>query len=172
MDNPCSPTGTFRQAVAGSGSYPRAKCGGVRKENRASLAPSQMTDASLPRTRPPRKPCSKPVVRRPLGGSLLARSRHSTLAGDNRPPRRGAEGPGLWPGSPPVDQSHFVAAQRESIGRVIDAPATLRRSDRKKDRGNAECSLSRFLADRHTARSFRESERSPDNRGDTQDAFL
>ena len=49
IDNPLRPNGKFRQAVAGSGSCPRAKCGGVRTENRASLAPSQMTAASWPR---------------------------------------------------------------------------------------------------------------------------
>lgn len=55
--SPCGPTKNFRPAVAGNGSGPRAKCGGVQKENRASWTPSQMTAAGLSRARGHRKPC-------------------------------------------------------------------------------------------------------------------
>ena len=57
--------GRFREAVADSGSCPRAKCGGVRKENRASSALCPEPYASQPKVRSPRKRSSQSVVRRP-----------------------------------------------------------------------------------------------------------
>jgi hypothetical protein len=162
----------FRSAVADSGSRPRAKCGGVRIENRASLALSQMTAASLPKTQPPRISRWKQVVRTPPLGSLLARSRRSTLVGGNRPPRLGAAGPDPGFGSPPAGRNPLAAAPRAPPGRAIDAAAAPRRSARKEDGGNVECALPRPLLDRHTAGNSRDGGRSPDNRRDTPDEIL
>ena len=161
-----SSTARFRKRVAGRGSCPRAKCGGVRKENRASLAPSQTTDAGSPRMRRHRKPCYQPVVRRLLLGSSLARSRHSTLVGGNPPLRCGAEGPDLGSGSPPSCRTQLATAGREPPDRASDAAAGPRKSNRKEDKGNVEHSLARPLPDRHSADNIHGGGRSPDNRGD------
>ena len=164
--------GKFSQAVAGSGSCPRAKCGGVRKESRASLAPSRRTAASSPRATPRRISRWKQVVRRRLGGWSRVWSTHSTLAGGNPPPQRGAEGPDLESGSPPACRTQLAAARPEEGGRVIDVAAAPRRSGRRGGRGNAESSLSASLPDRRSVRNIHGGGRSPNNRRDTPDAFL
>src|SRR2546426_12578252 len=84
------PIGVFREAVAYSGSCPRAKYGGVGKENRASWSPSSSPCANPSTARMLQKPALQLVVRRPPGGCRLARKTNSTLVGGNPPPRLGA----------------------------------------------------------------------------------
>jgi hypothetical protein len=164
--------GSFTEAVADSGSCLRAKYGGVRTENRASSAPSPCSHASWPTVRSLQKRSRKSVVRRPPSGCQLARTRHSTLAGGNRPPRLGAVGPDLESGSPPDRRNPPVSAPLESPDTAADAAAAPKSSSRTDGTDNVPLAPDRCLQDPRSACSVRGNAPSPDNRADTPAEIL
>jgi hypothetical protein len=159
--------GRFTEAVASSGSCPRAKSGGVRTENRASLAPSPWSYASSSTVRLLLKPTSQSVVRRPAEGYRLARTRHSTLAGGNRPPRRGAAGPDPGSGSPPVGRNPPAIVPLESPDTAADAAAAPKSSGRTTSSDTGKSVPTRCLLDRQSDRSAHGGISSPNNRANT-----
>src|SRR5215470_1029215 len=101
---------------------------------------------------------------------------HSTPAGGNLPPRRGAEGPDLVFGSPPACQTRLAVVRRGQADRASDAVAAPKRSDHTENRDNAGSAPSapppRHRRDRRNDSSIHACAPCPDNRWGTLAAFL